>query len=177
MSSLVPNDTPTYAVPEANLVAPNDYLARQFNIPASRMFLINKSLKVFHEKYPASPMYDASQGDGGASLPGVPISILQRAAELQLEHGTAYDMPYGTDAFRKVVLEKYWKLDPKVGLGLGNVKHTRPCWRWDMGALEMWSLSRVCHGYHTIGVLTASGQTFYMLRVIHRMVGHIPKMA
>jgi aspartate/methionine/tyrosine aminotransferase len=121
MSSLVPNDTPTYAVPEANLVAPNDYLARQFNIPASRMFLINKSLKVFHEKYPASPMYDASQGDGGASLPGVPISILQRAAELQLEHGTAYDMPYGTDAFRKVVLEKYWKLDPKVGLGLGNV--------------------------------------------------------
>jgi aspartate aminotransferase len=121
MSSLVPVDIPTYAVPEAHLIAPNDYLVNQISIPASRMFLINKSLKVFHEKYPDRPMYDASQGDGGASLPGVPIPILERAAQLQLEHGTAYDMPYGTDAFRKVVLEKYWKLNPQVGLGPGNV--------------------------------------------------------
>jgi aspartate aminotransferase len=124
MSSLVPTDTPTYAVPEAHLAPPNDYLKNQFPIPASRMFLINKSLKVFHEKYPDQPMYDASQGDGGASLPGVPIPILERAAKLQLEHGTAYDMPYGTDAFRKVVLEKYWKLNPQVGLAPGNVLAT-----------------------------------------------------
>jgi aspartate aminotransferase len=121
MSSLVPANLPTYAVPEAHLVPPNDYLNNQLTIPASRMFLINKSLKVFHEKYPDRPMYDASQGDGGASLPGVPVPILERAAQLQLQHGTAYDMPYGTDAFRKIVLEKYWKLDPHVGLGPGNV--------------------------------------------------------
>lgn len=121
MSSLVPLDTPTYAVPDANLVPPDDYLLHQMSIPASRMFLINKSLKVFREKYPDRPMYDASQGDGGASLPGVPIPILERAAQLQVAHGTAYDMPYGTDTFRKVVLEKYWKVNPQVGLAPGNV--------------------------------------------------------
>jgi aspartate/methionine/tyrosine aminotransferase len=121
MSQLVPDDTPTYAVPEINLVAPNDYLTNQFPIPASRMFLINKSLKVFRDKYADRPMYDASQGDGGASLPGVPSSILERAAQLQMEHGTAYDMPYGTDAFRKIVLEKYWRINPQVGLTPGNV--------------------------------------------------------
>jgi len=121
MSTLVPDDTPTYAVPETNLVPVNEYLTTQFPIPASRMFLINKSLKVFHEKYPDRPMYDASQGDGGASLPGVPAPILERAAQLQLEHGTAYDMPYGTDAFRKVVLDKYWRVNPQVGLVPGNV--------------------------------------------------------
>lgn len=115
MSQFVSDDIPTYAVPESNLVPPNDYLTNQFPIPASRMFLINKSLKVFREKYPDRLMYDASQGDGGASLPGVPASILERAAQLQVEHGTAYDMPYGTDAFRKVVLEKYWKLNLKWG--------------------------------------------------------------
>jgi len=66
-------------------------------------------------------MYDASQGDGGASLPGVPLAILEKAARMQTEHGTAYDMPYGTDAFRKVVLEKYWQVDPGLGLTPGNV--------------------------------------------------------
>jgi len=121
MTQLVPDDQPTYAVPEANLVPPNEYLTQQFPIPASRMFLINKSLKVFGEKYPDRPMYDASQGDGGASLPGVPLAILEKAARMQTEHGTAYDMPYGTDAFRKVVLEKYWQVDPGLGLTPGNV--------------------------------------------------------
>jgi len=85
------------------------------------MFLINKSLKVFHEKYPDRPMFDASQGDGGASLPGVPPLILERAAQMQMEHGTAYDMPYGTDDFRKVVIERYWKLNPTLGLSPSNV--------------------------------------------------------
>ncbi len=61
MSSLVPLDTPTYAVSEVNLVPPDDYLMKQMAILASRMFLINKSLKVFREKYPDRPMYDASQ--------------------------------------------------------------------------------------------------------------------
>ncbi len=121
MSVPISDDTPTYAVPPATLVPVNDYLTSQFPIPASRMFLINKSLKVYRDKYSDRPMYDASQGDGGASLPGVPPQILERAAQLQLEHGTAYDMPYGTDAFRKVVVEKYWKLDSQTGLGPGNV--------------------------------------------------------
>jgi aspartate aminotransferase len=114
-------DTPVYAVPDANLVPVSDYLSHLFSIPPSRMFLINKSLKVFKEKYPDRPVFDASQGDGGASLPGVPRPLLERAAQLQIEHGSAYDMPYGTDEYRKVVVEKYWQLDPALGVGPANV--------------------------------------------------------
>ena len=121
MQPLAPLDLPTFAVPEPNLAPVSDHLARLAPIPPSRMFLINKSLKVFREKWPDRPVYDASQGDGGASLPGVPPEILERAARLQLEHGTAYDMPYGTDRFRKAVVEHYWKLDPASGLGPANV--------------------------------------------------------
>ena len=117
-------DTPVYAVPEPNLVPVDDYLARLYQIPPSRMFLINKSLKVFQKKYPERPFFDASQGDGGASLPGVPLQILERAAQLQIEHGTAYDMPYGTDEYRKVVIEKYWQLDTDLGFGPANVVAT-----------------------------------------------------
>jgi aspartate aminotransferase len=83
--------------------------------------LINKSLKVYKEKNPGSPVYDASQGDGGASLPGVSKEILERAARLQIEHGTAYDMPFGTDAFRKAVVEQYWHLDASSGIGPANI--------------------------------------------------------
>ena len=114
-------ETPAYAVPEGSLVPTSDHLTHLTPIPASRMFLINKSLKTFREKYADRPMFDASQGDGGASLPGVPRSILERAAQMQIEHGTSYDMPYGTDAYRKCVVEKYWKLDPSLGIGPGNV--------------------------------------------------------
>jgi aspartate/methionine/tyrosine aminotransferase len=88
------------------------------------MFLINKSLRVFQERQPGRPVFDASQGDGGASLPGVPREILEKAAELQIEHGTAYDMPYGTDVYRRCVVEQYWQLDPALGIGPGNVLGT-----------------------------------------------------
>ncbi len=121
MENLVSLDKPVFAVPEANLVPASGYLAEMAPIPPSRMFLINKSLKVFTQKNPGKPVYDASQGDGGASLPGVNREILERAAEMQIEHGTAYDMPYGTDAYRKCVVETYWKLDPDLGIGPSNV--------------------------------------------------------
>ncbi len=124
MTTYYPNDVPTYAVPEANLAPVSDHLTRLAPIPPSRMFLINKSLKVYQEKYPGQPVFDASQGDGGASLPGVPREILERAAQMQIEHGTAYDMPFGTDSFRKSVIEKYWKVDSSLGIGPGNVVGT-----------------------------------------------------
>jgi aspartate aminotransferase len=117
-------DNPTYAVPDANLVPVSDYLTSTAPIPPSRMFLINKSLKVYTQKYPDRPTFDASQGDGGASLPGVPAQILERAAQMQAEHGTAYDMPYGTDAFRRCVVERYWQLDADSGIGPANILGT-----------------------------------------------------
>jgi aspartate/methionine/tyrosine aminotransferase len=113
--------TPAYVVPDRNLIPVSDELSKIANIPPSRMFLIKQSLAVYHEKYPTAPIYDASQGDGGASLPGVPEEILSRAFQMQVEHGTAYDMPFGTNSFRKSVIESYWQLDPALGFGPANV--------------------------------------------------------
>src|SRR5512144_518032 len=120
----IPNTTPVFAVDEENLVPVSDHLKQLMDIPPSRMFLINKSLKVYKDKNPGGKTFDASQGDGGASLPGTPKPLLERALEMQLEHGTAYDMPFGTDAYRKSVIEQYWKLDPGLGIGPANVLGT-----------------------------------------------------
>ena len=117
----ISNSTPVYAVAEKNLVPVSGHLREMMDIPPSRMFLINKSLKVYKDKNPASKIFDASQGDGGASLPGVPRMLLERAAQMQIEHGSAYDMPFGTDAYRKSVIEQYWKLDASLGWGPANV--------------------------------------------------------
>jgi aspartate/methionine/tyrosine aminotransferase len=120
----ISNATPVFAVDQKHLVPVSDHLRALTDIPPSRMFLINKSLKVYLEKNPGGQVFDASQGDGGASLPGVPRAILERAAQLQIEHGTAYDMPFGTDAYRKAVVEQYWKLDSSLGYGPANVLAT-----------------------------------------------------
>ena len=120
----ISNTTPVFAVDEKNLVPVSDHLKQMMDIPPSRMFLINKSLKVYVEKNPGAKIFDASQGDGGASLPGTPKALLERALQLQLEHGTAYDMPFGTDAYRKSVIEQYWKLDSSSGWGPANVLGT-----------------------------------------------------
>lgn len=92
MSMHISNDQPVYAVAENTLVRVINHLIHMSPIPPSRMFLINKSLKVYSQNKPGSPVFDASQGDGGASLPGVPREILERAVELQIAHGSAYDM-------------------------------------------------------------------------------------
>jgi len=121
---MISNETPVFALDEKNLVPVSDHLKQMADIPPSRMFLINKSLKVYVEKNAGAKIFDASQGDGGASLPGVPRAILERASQLQIEHGTAYDMPFGTDAYRKAVVEQYWKLDSSSGWGPANVLGT-----------------------------------------------------
>jgi aspartate aminotransferase len=120
----ISNAAPVLALDEKKLVPVNGFLRAMADIPPSRMFLINKSLKIYQEKDPGAKTFDASQGDGGASLPGVPKAILERAAQLQIEHGTAYDMPFGTEAYRKSVVEQYWKLDPGLGYGPVNVLGT-----------------------------------------------------
>ncbi len=115
-------ETPHFVVPSANRIPVNHYPADMLAIPPSRMFLIRDGLKKYKEMAGAdAPTFDASQGDGGASLPGVPAEILQRATELQIKHGTAYDQPWGTAMFRKAAVEQYWKLDPATGWGEPNV--------------------------------------------------------
>ncbi|MCL4253501.1 MAG: aminotransferase class I/II-fold pyridoxal phosphate-dependent enzyme [Anaerolineae bacterium] len=122
MSELINLDVPEFAVPEANRIAVNNYPSQMMPIPASRMFEIKKALAKYKETFGSdAPVYDASQGDGGASLPGVPANLLERAFQLQVEHGTAYDMPYGTDLFRKVTAEHYWELNASTGWGPNNI--------------------------------------------------------
>jgi aspartate/methionine/tyrosine aminotransferase len=120
----VSNATPVLAVDEKNLIPVSDHLKQMVDIPPSRMFLINQSLRVYLEKNAGAKIFDASQGDGGASLPGVPRAILERASQLQIEHGTAYDQPFGTEPYRKAVIEQYWKLDSSSGWGPANVMGT-----------------------------------------------------
>jgi aspartate/methionine/tyrosine aminotransferase len=124
MENLQPSHVPEFAVPDQHLVPVSSHLKSMMAIPPSRMFLINKSLKVYQEKYPNEAIFDASQGDGGASLPGVLPEILEQAAKYQIDHGTAYDMPYGTDEFRKCVIEDYWKVDSSLGITPNNVVGT-----------------------------------------------------
>lgn len=124
MPELAPHENPVFAVPDSNLVPVSAHLSQMETIPPSRMFLINKALKVYREKYPDRPVYDASQGDGGASLPGVPRALLERAAEMQIQQGTAYDMPFGTERYRRVVYENYWQLDAGSGLSPQNIVAT-----------------------------------------------------
>ena len=114
------NDIPCLAVAPAELsaIAPLDH---QRPIPTSRMFEIKRSLGTYREHNPGSETFDVSQGDGGASLPGVPRQLLERAADLQIDRGTSYDKPCGTDLFRQAVVENYWQLDGALGWGPENV--------------------------------------------------------
>jgi len=54
-------------------------------------------------------------------MSGVPRPILERGSQLQIEHGSVYDMPFGSDSYRKVVVEKYWHLHAASGMGQANV--------------------------------------------------------
>lgn len=119
------HDTPRFVVPEPTLVPVNPYVGNQYEIPPSRMFMIKLSLKQYVEKSgPDAVTFDASQGDGGASLPGVPAELLDRAHEIVKARGTGYDFPYGTDVFRQSVIEQYWRLEPALGWGPANVLAT-----------------------------------------------------
>lgn len=114
-------DTPKLVVEPGELCAVDLSPSTMRPIPGSRMFEIGDALKIFRANNPGDDMYDASQGDGGASLPGVPEEILDLAHEMQKEHGSGYDKPFGTEIFRRAVVEDYWGLDSATGWGTGNV--------------------------------------------------------
>lgn len=119
-------DSPEYAVSEENRIPVLDYPSKMASIPPSRMFTIKTALKTYLDKAGSGAIaYDASQGDGGASLPGVPSYLLESAVELQIEHGTGYDKPFGTELFRDVCANEYWKLSSETGWDAGNIIFTQ----------------------------------------------------
>ena len=112
---------PVFAHPQDHLIPVSDHLSRMQAIPPSRMFLIKNSLSTYREKFPEDEVFDASQGDGGASLGGVPGEILYQAVRMQTDYGTGYTMPFGTPSYRRSVLEDYWQVDSDLGLSPQNV--------------------------------------------------------
>jgi aspartate aminotransferase len=115
------DNAPMLVVRAGQLAAVDDSPRTMAPIPGSRMFEIKEALAVFRAAHPEATMFDASQGDGGASLPGVPDEILDAAHRFQKEHGTGYDKPFGTALFRRSVVEDYWGLDAATGWGPENV--------------------------------------------------------
>jgi aspartate/methionine/tyrosine aminotransferase len=115
------SDGPSLVVAPDELVRLDPGLQKMRSIPGSRMFEIKESLAVYRQNDPHGRVFDASQGDGGASLPGVSDEILDEAHRLQKEHGTGYDKPFGTEIFRQAVVEDYWQLDESTGWGPKNI--------------------------------------------------------
>ena len=104
-------ESPALVVAREELAGLDASPGTMIDIPGSRMFEIRDALSVYHRDFPGGEEFDASQGDGGASLPGVSEEVWDAAHELQKKHGSGYDQPFGTAAFRKSVVEQYWGLD------------------------------------------------------------------
>ncbi len=119
--SNVTGNEPEYAVPGPARVPVSDYPAQMAPIPPSRMFIVKNSLNAFRERFPERETFNASQGDGGASLPGVPAELLEAAHRMQVDHGTAYDLPGGCAEFRRAVVEDYWQATTDTRLTPDNV--------------------------------------------------------
>ena len=118
---LAPDDIPAFATDQIGLTPVSDHMQQLTRIPPSRMFLLKKSLREFTDRYPDRKVFDASQGDGGASLSGVSEEVLARAAALQHARGTSYDQPFGTREFQASVFEKYWQIDAGLGVEPANI--------------------------------------------------------
>lgn len=102
---------PIFSVDEGQLLPVLDYPSRMTAIPTSKMFVVKRALTTYKATHGQDvAVYDASQGDGGQSLTGVPAELLMKAAELQVEMGTGYDTPAGHPRFRKATAENYWAL-------------------------------------------------------------------
>lgn len=101
--------------PQTAQIQPTPSFRRK--LPVSNMFLIKQELDTFERNYPGIPTYDASQGDGGATLGGIRPDELANAliGFLPNKQTTAYGRPNGDPRVRLVLLENYWKLDA-IGL-------------------------------------------------------------
>lgn len=97
--------------PETTQILPVASYRRQ--LPVSNMFLIKQELAAFERNHPGLQTYDASQGDGGATLGGIRPEELANALIqfLPNKQTTAYGRPNGDQRVREALLRNYWKLD------------------------------------------------------------------
>ena len=85
-------------------------ILKKREIQPSKMFLIKEELKIFLAENPQMKTYDASQGDGGASLGGIPKEELAQALLQYLpEKGsTKYGNPIGREDIRSAIVQNYY---------------------------------------------------------------------
>jgi len=104
------SDTPEHIIPLESL--------NKRSVPPSKMFLIKLELNEFTMHNPGVPVYDASQGDGGLSLGGIPREELAEALirYLPAERTTMYGTPVGREDIRRAIIENYYKFEPRTGL-------------------------------------------------------------
>lgn len=115
------SDSPQFVVENSQLVPTSTHLANSAPIVESHMFLIKQSLEVFAKDNPDQEVFDASQGDGGASLNGIRPHVFELATRMQINHGNSYDKPWGCPEFRQVMYEDYWHGDPSSGFEPENI--------------------------------------------------------
>ncbi|MEO0162507.1 MAG: pyridoxal phosphate-dependent aminotransferase [candidate division WOR-3 bacterium] len=89
----------------------------------SKMFTIKQELDEFIKDHPTVPVYDASQGDGGMSLGGIPKQEIAEALLRYLpeERATKYGEPNGSLILRKAIFENYYRFDLDTGLTPENI--------------------------------------------------------
>lgn len=89
----------------------------------SKMFVIKLELSEFSRDNPDIPIYDASQGDGGMSLGGIPPDELAEALLrfLPSDRSTKYGDPVGRADVRKAIFENYYGFDTQTGLTPDNI--------------------------------------------------------
>ncbi len=84
----------------------------------SKMFTIKLELDEFTRNNPDLPVYDASQGDGGMSLGGIPKQELAQALInfLPEARSTKYGEPNGSIAVRRAIFDNYYQFDSESDL-------------------------------------------------------------
>jgi aspartate/methionine/tyrosine aminotransferase len=89
----------------------------------SKMFTIKLELEEFKRENPDVEIYDASQGDGGMSLGGIPREELAEALirYLPKERTTKYGDPIGNIELRKKIYENYYRFDEDTKLSPDNI--------------------------------------------------------
>ncbi|MBI2472959.1 aminotransferase class I/II-fold pyridoxal phosphate-dependent enzyme [Candidatus Uhrbacteria bacterium] len=138
---------PVFVDPLEYRVSGQSFLRRE--LPSSQMFLIKQGLEVFKRHSPDLPVYDASQGDGGASLSPIPPEEIVGAIArfLSRSQTTSYGKPEGDVRVREVLFNRYYRLEGSTDLSSAHVLTT--CGGRD--ALQKW--------YQSIALLTrAAGQ-------------------
>ena len=92
-------------------------------VKPSGMFTIKLELDEFIQENPGVNVFDASQGDGGFSLGGIPPSELAVALQnyLPKTQSTKYGNPIGREDVRKAVCENYYRFDSISKLNPDNI--------------------------------------------------------